>query len=260
MIKVRNLTFAYREEPVLDGISFDVKKGQFVTVLGANGTGKSTLFKCLLGLLSGYKGEITINGKSAKEIGRRELASLIGYVPQQEAQIYNYTVLDTVLMGMAREIGVFSAPSKSQLDRCDEILERLGILKLKNRGVNEISGGERQMTLLARALAQNAQILVMDEPTANLDYGHQHQVMRLIRELADSGLTILLSTHNPEHAVMYASHVLAIKDHHILAAGDNKETLTEELISELYGINVKIISDPESEDGGRACIPLKDQQ
>ncbi len=257
MIDVRNLKFAYKADPILDGVSFHVDEGQFVTVLGANGTGKSTLFKCLLGLLNYQSGDVAIAGKDIRKLPRRTLAGLVGYVPQQEAQIYNYTVMDTVLMGMARKIGAFRAPKKEQLDECTEILKKLGIDHLAGRGVNEISGGERQMTLLARALAQNAKILIMDEPTANLDYGHQHEVMRLIQSLTKGGYTILLSTHNPEHAVMYASHVLALKDHQVCAYGRNEDVLDEALIEALYGLRVKIVSDPDGEGSGRACIPCR---
>ena len=258
MIEVKGLTFAYQEEPVLEDISFRVEKGQFVTLLGANGAGKSTLFKCLLGLLPKYRGEILIDGKDAHELSRKELARLIGYVPQAEAQIYNYTVMDTVMMGMAHRIGTFASPSKEQLDEGEEILGLLGIRELKNRGINEISGGERQLALLARALAQKAKILIMDEPTANLDYGNQHQVMRLIQRLTEEGYTILLSTHTPEHAVTYASHILAIKDHRILAAGENEKVLTGDLIAELYGIRVSLIDDPAGLGCGRVCVPLRE--
>ena len=254
MIDVRQLQFAYGDAPVLRDVSFQVEEGQFAALLGANGAGKSTLFKCMLGLLTGYEGDICIDGRNVRDMTRRELAGQIAYVPQQETQIYNYSVMDTVIMGMAHRIGAFASPSAEMIAEAEKTLEMLGIRELKDRGINEVSGGERQMALLARALVQKARILVLDEPTANLDYGNQHQVMRLIRSLAADGYTILLSTHTPEHALMYATHVLALKDGSICAAGTGRDVLTEDLIEDLYGIRVSILQEPSGR-GGRGCIP-----
>ena len=254
MIEVRGLTFSYGERPVLDHLDFTVRDRRLMAVLGENGAGKSTLFKCMLGILDGWQGEILLDGRDLRTIKRRDLAGLIGYVPQNEKQIYNYSVFDVVLMGTAHTVGALSAPTEEQTEKARAVMEMLGITHLKDRGINAISGGERQLVLLARALAQDAKTLIMDEPTANLDYGHQHQVMMMIRSLTEKGYSILLSTHNPEHAVMYAQDVLAIRDHGICAFGESNEVLDDLLIRSLYGLPVSIVDNPAVQ-GNRVCLP-----
>ena len=255
MIDVQGLSFSYGSHKVLDGLDFSIPDRRFAALLGANGAGKSTLFKCLLGILNGYQGTIMIDGTDARSLGRRELAGRIAYVPQNEKQIYNYSVGDVVLMGAAHTIGALSAPKKEQIEKADAMMELLGIIDLKERGINAVSGGERQLVLLARALTQDAKILVMDEPTANLDYGHQHRVLMLIRSLTEKGYTVFLSTHNPEHAVMYATDILAIKDHRLIAAGETEEVLDAGLIHALYGLDVMITEHPSVPGGARVCLP-----
>ena len=258
MIKVSNLTFSYDPSfKVLDDISFELGTGQLVAVLGPNGAGKSTLFKCLLGLLRKYEGEIYMGGHNIKTLNRKKMASIAAYIPQSETPVFNYSVMDSVLMGTTGMLSPLQAPGEEQIEIARKAIEYLDIGYMADRGINEISGGERQLALLARAMAQKAKVLIMDEPTANLDYGNQQHVLRHIQKMARQGYTILLSTHNPEHALQYATHVLAIKDHKILAEGDAKTTLNENLIKEIYGLDVKVL---EVEVGGsivRSCIPAK---
>ncbi len=255
MIEVKNLSFAYDKELVLDDISFELEPGQLVAVLGPNGAGKSTLFKCLLNLLKKYQGEILLDGQNIRQMNRKDIASVAAYIPQSETPAFNYTARETVLMGTTGTISALQMPGEEQFRIADEAIDYLDIGYLAERGVEEISGGERQLVLLARALAQRAKVLIMDEPTANLDYGNQQHVLKHIKKMANEGYTILLSTHNPEHALQYATHILAIKNHKVLAFGDVKNHLTEDLIRELYGLEVRIL---EVEIGGkivRSCIP-----
>ena len=207
-IDVRNLSFAYGKRQVLRQVSFRTSPGQLVAVLGPNGAGKSTLFRCILGFLPRYRGEIALCGHDLRSLDRRSLARLAAYIPQSSAPVYNYTVRDTVLMGA----DPFHGPGPSQQETADRVLETLGIRDLADRGINEISGGERQLALIARAMAQQAKILLMDEPTASLDYGNQFRLLRQVRQLADSGYTVLLSTHNPEHAFRFATDVLVLRE------------------------------------------------
>ena len=255
MIEVKNLSFAYRTEKILDDISFATGEGQLIAVLGPNGAGKSTLFKCILGFLKGYEGQIRINGQDIKSLNRKEMARFAAYIPQSETPAFNYTVFDTVLMGTTGQLSPLSSPGPEQIETAKEAIDYLGIGYMEHRGINEISGGERQLALLARAMAQKAKLLIMDEPTANLDYGNQQHVMNHVKMMADSGYTILLSTHNPEHALQYATHVLAIKDHHILADGPALSTLNESLIEKIYGLKVKIIDVPVDGSIVRSCVP-----
>ena len=203
-IEVQNLTFSYGKQPALREVSFSVQKGTLTAVLGANGAGKSTLFRCLLGFLTPQAGEIRLSGRPLSAYSRREAAEKIAYIPQSSEPIFNYTVLDTVLMGTTGTMNVLQRPGRRQQEAAMQALQRLGIEALAQRGIGTISGGERQLALIARALVQNAEILIMDEPTANLDFGNQQRVLAQIRALTTRGYTVLLSTHNPEHALHYA--------------------------------------------------------
>ena len=226
-IDVRELSFAYGRRQVLRNVTFRAEPGQLVAVLGPNGAGKSTLFRCILGFLPRYRGDIALCGHALRSLDRRALARLAAYIPQTSAPVYNYTVRDTVLMGA----DPFHAPGRRQQETADRALEQLGIQDLWDRGVNEISGGERQLALIARAMAQQARILLMDEPTASLDYGNQFRLLRQVRALADSGYTVLLSTHDPEHALRFATHVLALHGGTVAACGPVEEMLTRDIQS-----------------------------
>ena len=221
-----------------------------MAVLGPNGAGKSTLFRCILGFLPRYRGEIALCGHDLRFLDRRSLARLAAYIPQSSAPVYNYTVRDTVLMGA----DPFHAPGPSQQETADRVLETLGIRDLADRGINEISGGERQLTLIARALAQQARILLMDEPAANLDYGNQFRLLQQVRRLTEQGYTVLLSTHNPEHALRFATHVLALHGGTVAACGPVEEMLTEELLHTLYRIPLTVAQVPVTGGTVRSCV------
>ena len=235
-IEVTGLSLAYGSHTVLNKVSFGVHKGRFTALLGANGAGKSTLFRCILGFLPHYQGCITLCGQDIRTLDRRRQAHLAAYIPQISAPVFNYTVLETVLMGASGSISPLQRPDRMQKERALEMLERLGVGHLARCGVNEISGGERQMALIARAMLQQAQILIMDEPTANLDYGNQYRVLETVWGLTENGYTVLMSTHNPEHARRFATDVLALKDGAVYADGPSETTITPALIEALYQI------------------------
>lgn len=249
-IDVRELSFAYGRRQVLRNVTFRAEPGQLVAVLGPNGAGKSTLFRCILGFLPRYRGEIALCGHDLRSLDRRSLARLAAYIPQSSAPVYNYTVRDTVLMGA----DPFHGPGPSQQETADRVLETLGIRDLAARGINEISGGERQLALIARAMAQQAKILMMDEPTASLDYGNQFRLLRQVRQLADSGYTVLLSTHNPEHAFRFATDVLVLREGGVRAWGPVKETLTEELLRDMYRIPLTVADIPVPGGSVKGCV------
>ena len=249
-IEVERLSFSYGTHPVLRDVSFRAEPGQLVAVLGPNGAGKSTLFRCMLGFLPHYQGSISLCGQDVRHLPRRELAHLAAYIPQSSAPVYNYTVRDTVLMGA----DPFHAPGPSQQETADRVLETLGIRDLADRGINEISGGERQLTLIARALAQQARILLMDEPAANLDYGNQFRLLQQVRRLTEQGYTVLLSTHDPEHALRFATHVLALHGGTVAACGPVEEMLTEELLHTLYRIPLTVAQVPVTGGTVRSCV------
>ena len=261
MIRAEHLSFAYNNRvKVLDDISFQIGRGQLVAVLGPNGAGKSTLFRCILRLLNKYEGEIFLDGHNTRHVSRKKMAQLAAYIPQSETPVFNYTVRDCVLMGTTGMLSPLRSPGSEQIEIAQNAIDFLGIGHMAERGINEISGGERQMALLARAIAQKAKVLIMDEPTANLDYGNQHCVLRAIQNMAESGYTILLSTHNPEHALRYATHLLAIKDHRVLADGSASEILTESLIREIYGLGGRILEEEIHGAVIRSCMPTGDKE
>ncbi|MDR3209393.1 MAG: ABC transporter ATP-binding protein [Oscillospiraceae bacterium] len=244
-ITVKNLSFAYGGQRVLEDVSFTARSGELLAVLGPNGVGKSTLFSCMLGLLRGERGDVTLEDKPVRLYPPPELAQRIAFVPQSHAPSFNYSVFDMVLMGTTARVGGFSAPRETEVRAADAALERVGISHLRARGYLQVSGGERQLTLIARALAQNAQVLIMDEPTANLDYGNQIRVLTRVVELAREGFAVIFSTHNPDHAFLFADRVLALRDGRVAAFGTPREAVTEALISSLYGVEVRL----REEDG-----------
>ena len=256
-VEVRNLSFSYGTHRVLNDLSFSVPDSALVAVLGPNGVGKSTLFRCLLGLLRGYEGEILLNGRPRGECAPRDLARIAAYVPQSSAPTFSYTVFETVLMGTTARLGLLEYPGRAERERAENALRQLGIEDLADRRIDQISGGEQQLVLLARALAQDARLLVMDEPTANLDYGNQQRVLQSIVKLTEQGYTVLLSTHHPDHALRYATHVLALQDGRLAAYGETEAVLTSELVEKLYCFRVQF-AEMQTENGTvKCCIPLE---
>jgi len=239
-IEVCDLRFSYEGKPVLKGIGFCADAGEVVAVLGPNGVGKTTLFSCLLGFRNKiFTGEIRICGEDVKQTPPALLAQRIAYVPQLHSPTFNYSVRDMVLMGTTVHLGRFAQPGDEQRARADAALEQVGITELAGRGYTQISGGERQLTLIARALAQDAKILVMDEPTANLDFGNQIRILSRIHTLTQNGYTIIQSTHNPTHARRFSDRVVALKDGLVAATGVPEQVLTSELICMLYDLSAE---------------------
>ncbi|HAD19119.1 MAG TPA: ABC transporter [Lachnospiraceae bacterium] len=254
-ITVRDLSFSYEaDRPVLTHVNFEIKEGTLVCLLGSNGAGKSTLFKNILRLLPGYTGTVMLDGRDTSELSVREMARLAAYIPQSHEPTFNYSVSDMVLMGTTAGLPALGVPGARQRRLAEEMMERMGIGHLSGRGFAQISGGERQLTLIARALAQETKVLLMDEPTANLDYGNQVLVLEQIRKLAESGYTILEATHQPDQAFLFADEVLAIKDGTVLTQGKAKDVIDEAFIRELYGVEVRV--EAVADDRMRVCVPL----
>lgn len=252
-IEVKNLSFSYGDRQVLYDISFSVGKGEFLSILGPNGVGKSTLFRCVLGLLSGYTGQVLVDGTDARRFSVREAARHIAYIPQSSHPIFNYSVFDIVLMGRTSGLSTFRSPGQADKERCLWALEKVGIPHLAQRCFHRLSGGEQQLVLIARALVQNAPILMLDEPTANLDFGNQLLVLEQARSLAREGYTIIQTTHHPEQSYMFSDRILAIQKGRVLKEGKPADVLTEEIMKALYGVDVNIVS--LYDDKARICIP-----
>lgn len=252
-LQVEHLDFSYSGRPVLRDVGFAMEYGEFLSVLGPNGVGKSTLLRCLLGSLAPERGAVLLEGRPVGAIPPRQRAQRIAYIPQSHNPVFNFTVRDIVLMGVTARIGVFSSPGREQERLVETILEQLGIAHLSACGYASISGGERQLALIARALAQRARILVMDEPTANLDLGNRIRVMKAIRSLVERGYGVIQSTHDPEQAYQYSDRVLALYQGRVLALGRPREVIQSSLISRLYGEDILVCG--LLDDNVRVCIP-----
>lgn len=251
-IKIENLSFAYEKNQVLCGISATINHGSLTALFGPNGSGKSTLFKCILGLCKGYKGKIYINDTDASSLSARQKSKQIAYIPQTHSTVFGYSVLDMVMMGTAHQVSSLSSPSENEVRQAREAMEKVGIEHLSGRSINRLSGGEQQLVLIARALAQQAKILLMDEPTSALDYGNQLLILRQAEQLRDEGYTVLMSSHNPQHVMNHSDRTVAMLCGRIIADDVTEKVLNEELIQRLYGVKTVFT---ESEYGTR-IMPL----
>jgi iron complex transport system ATP-binding protein len=240
MIEARGLAVGYGRRVVASGIDVAVAAGEVLCLLGPNGSGKTTLFKTLLGLIPPLAGEVLLDGTDIARQDRRAIARAIAYVPQAHAPVFAYSVLDLVLMGRSVHLGSFSSPGARDIDIAHAALQSLGIAALADADATRISGGQLQLALIARALAQDARMIVMDEPTASLDFGNKLIVLDRIRQLAARGFSIVLSTHEPEHAFDLADRVALIAGGVLAALGPPATTLTGDRLSRVYGVALAI--------------------
>ncbi len=253
-LKVEHLDFYFGKRQILKDINFEADKGEFLSILGPNGVGKSTLFRCILNLLKPSHGTISIDGQDTAQMTATQRAKCIAYIPQYHNPTFNFSVMDMVLMGTASQMNTLATtPSKAQIEIAENALKRLNISHLAQHPYGFCSGGEKQLCLLARAIAQQAKILVMDEPSASLDFGNRIRVMQTVRGLVADGYAVVQTTHDPEQAFMYSDKILAIHDGQVLAWGTPKEVMTGSLMSKLYGIPVEVHS--LHDDCIRVCVP-----
>jgi len=260
-LEASHLDFGYRGHRVGSDVSLSLEAGEVLCLLGPNGSGKTTLFKTLLGLLPPQGGEVLADGIGLKDRKRDEIARLVSYVPQAHAAFFPFTVREVVVMGRTAHLGIFSSPSRRDREIAQTAIERMRVAHLADSIYTRISGGERQLALIARALAQDARIIVMDEPTANLDFGNQVRVMEHIQALARTGMGVLLSTHDPDQAFICADRVAMLHEGRLTRTGTPAEAITAESLRQLYGVDVEV-TQVETGSGARrtACIPLLQQQ
>jgi len=250
VLEARTLSIGYGRHTVAAQIDLAVGRGEVLCLLGPNGAGKTTLFKTLLGLIPALSGEVAVAGRPLPALSRTELARAMAYVPQAQVMEFAYTVLDLVLMGRTAHLGPFAAPGMHDHERARAALADLGILDLQHAEANRISGGQRQLCLVARALAQDAPLLVMDEPTASLDLGNRLLVLDRVRRLSGQGFGVVFSTHDPDQARELATRVAVIADGRLAAYGTPAETLTGERLSAVYGVDVTV----ERTESGRHVV------
>ena len=245
-IEARSLAVGYGNHRIGADLSFAIAPGEVLCLLGPNGGGKTTLFKTLLGLLPPLAGEVRVLGEEVSGWSRAAFARQVGYVPQTHTSAFPFTVEDIVLMGRCARVGPFATPSRRDREVARYCLEILGIAHLGRRIYTAISGGERQLALIARALAQEPVLLVMDEPTASLDFGNQIRVLEHIAHLRGQGIAVLMSTHQPEHALRVADRIALLASGGIVGIGAPSATATPENLAALYGV---------AESAVAACLP-----
>lgn len=251
IIEVKDLHFSYKKSQVLCGVDLRLFKGEVVSLLGPNGCGKSTLIKLILKLLHG-NGEILLHEKSIEEYSHKEIASHIAYIPQYHHVPFGYSALEMVLMGRVSKLGIFASHSSHDHLIALEALKKAGILDLKDRIFGQLSGGQKQLVLFARAIAQEVDIFIMDEPVNGLDYGNQMRLLEFIDELSREGYTFLKTTHYPDHALLISSRTVVMNGGEIISDGKPGEVITAPMIQDVYGVNAEIIT----HDAHKRCIPI----
>jgi iron complex transport system ATP-binding protein len=242
-LAAETLAIGYPGRTIGRDVSLAVAPGEALALLGPNGGGKTTLLKTMLGLLPPHAGVVSLDGHPLSALGVAERARQIGYVPQVHTGIFAFAVREMVLMGRTAHQGLFASPSAKDRTVVDAKLAELGVTHLAEKPYTLISGGERQLVLIARALAQEPRYVVLDEPTANLDFGNQGKVMRQIRALTTQGLGVLFTTHDPNQALRYADRVALLADGQLKRTGPPGEILTPSALEELYGAPVESIGD-----------------
>jgi iron complex transport system ATP-binding protein len=242
MLAAHALAFGFATRRIGADVTVAVGRGETLAVLGGNGAGKTTLLRTLLGLLPPLAGRVEVDGAAVNALAPAARARLLAYVPQQHVPPFAFSVEEAVMMGRAARLATFARPGAADHAAVAAALERLGIAGLAQRAVTEISGGERQLTLIARALAQEAPMLVLDEPTASLDFGNRARVLAELDRLRAAGLSIVFSTHEPEQALAHADRALLLAGGRPLACDTAALALTAQNITRLYGVPVRLVA------------------
>lgn len=264
LLEVQEISFRYPGALILDNVSLHINSGEIVCLLGPNGCGKTTFLDCVLGWLKPSSGQIFLNGYDLSTMTARQIARFLAYVPQNHEKTFPYLVRDIVLMGRASFLGPFARPGTEDVEIAEKALAMVGISHLKNRPYTQLSGGEGQLVMAARALAQNSPLIVMDEPTAHLDFKHELITLETIVELVKkTGLSVLMATHIPNHCYYFENkevptRVALLKNQRIMAMGKPSQVLTEENLGQLYNIKTRVIDCCLEDDGQiKQVVPIR---
>lgn len=263
LLELQDIKFSYSgsRQSVLDGLTLTIQEGQPLAILGPNGSGKTTLLHLILGWLKPNQGSLQLNGKRFADYSRRELGQLLALVPQNEPVSFEFSALDYVLFGRAPYLAPLEQPSKVDQSIAFAALERVGLSALANRSIMAMSGGEKQMLLIARALAQQSQTILLDEPTSHLDLGNKVRLTNLLRELAHEGHNLIFTTHEPDFALALSERTLMMQKGQILFDGQTSKIISSAALTQLYGSPVEVVAhegrflicwDQQSKSEGRA--------
>ena len=258
LFEIENLYGGYGKEDIVKGITAHADAGEILCLVGPNGCGKTTLFRLILGALKATSGKVLIDGKDTSQLSQKELAKLVAYIPQYHTPIYEYTVLEIVLMGRASHFSAFDQPSAADREAAFSALEKINATHLANEKYTDLSGGQRQLILIARAICQEAKIFVMDEPAANLDYANHQLLMDVIVDLAQKGYLVVMSTHSPEHPASIGSKVLMMKSGKVASFGPPEKVITSQNLENVYGVEMDVATFSDRYGVKRTiCFPVK---
>lgn len=258
ILELNDLCCGYNEKPVIKDIRLTVESGDVFCILGENGVGKSTLFKTILKLIPPISGRINIDGNDISRWNSKKLASYCAYVAQSHTPPFPYTVREVVMTGRMGKINAFGRPGKKDEAIVDGLIDEMDLKEYENKPYTELSGGERQLVMIARALAQEPQCLVLDEPTANLDYGNKVLVLNTLQRLADRGMTVIFTTHDPEQALLLNAKTLILFRGRPPLFGEANEIITEKNLKRAYNARIRVVEilDEETFQQVRVCIPM----
>lgn len=234
MLQVEDIHFNYGKNQILKNISFDVEEGLLCGLFGPNGCGKTTLFKCCMKFLKFHKGSVIMDGIDIKKHRIEDMAKVVAYVPQEHKPPFPYLVKEVVLMGRTPHLGGFFGVKRADKEKALNALELLDISHLGEQPYNQLSGGQRQMVLIARAIAQETKLIFLDEPTSALDFSNQMRIWTLLRKVAEQGITILACSHDPNHVTWFCDKVVVMNNNGIISQGAPNHVITETILDEIY--------------------------
>ena len=251
-LEIRDLLFSYKDHQVLKGINLKVSDGEMIALLGKNGAGKTTLLRLIPAFLKVSEGEISIDGVPVKDMKIRDRAACMAYIPQITRSVFPYSVKTSILMGSSNRLSLFQSPGKREEQRVEQVIELLNLGHIADRNMENISGGERQLVLIARAIMQDARLLILDEPTSFLDYSNQLMVLERIGDLVKRGYSCIYSTHNPDLALGHSTRVVVMADGRIAYDDEPGNLVGSDVLGKVYGRPITVM---RTERGGIVCIP-----